>query len=377
MRYLIAPTFEAYFGDYWLLWFASANRYSVVTTAFKSLLDLFLDSDSALDFKSQLDTEEEDANTLVERLQHYLNDCNAVLSATEADKAVLDRSTDPILKHYKLHSKTVAVYYDSEAVLSIIHPAIAHLSVPTSDKAIDTSFDIYIENDSLCLFKDAQLLRRVPKMDYHHIQGKFIMHLLCTFHNKVETDWIGTFHGSTITDGNAAVLFVGQSGKGKSTLCALLAAHGFDLLADDLSPMLSKNQCIYHNPLALSIKKGSFEVLQPHIPHFKDLPTVNSNKSKGQMTYVPCAYPKKTHYPCKAIILVNYIPKAATQLQEINIKTALETLIPESWLSPNPLHAKQFMAWLETVEFYQLSYSDTQSVTQEVSSLFKAFQKPL
>ena len=94
------------------------------------------------------------------------------------------------------------------------------------------------------------------------MQGKFIMQLLCTIHDKEEKDWISTFHGSTITDGNSSILFVGESGKGKSTLCALLTANGFDLLADDVSPLLSHNKCIYHNPSAISIKEGAINVLQ-------------------------------------------------------------------------------------------------------------------
>lgn len=376
MHSLLAPTFEKRFGDYWLLWFSAANRYSVVTTVFKSLLELFLESDSALHFKSQLDTEEEDADALVERLQHYLKDCNAVLSAAEADKAVLNRSADPIVKHYKLHTKTVAVYYDSEAVLSLIHPAIAHLAVTPGKPVVHARFDIYLDNDSLCLFKDAQLVRRVPKLEYHHIQGQFILQLLCTLHDKVETDWIGSFHGSTISDGQASLLLVGQSGKGKSTLSALLATHGFDLVADDISPLLSEDQCIYYNPLALSIKAGAFAVLQPFISHFDALATVQLNSHKGAIKYVPCPQPNKSHYPCKALVLVQYSPGADTLLAPVSLKTALETLIPESWLSSNAMQAKQFMAWLDSLTFYQLTYSDTQSVIKKMRSLFKAFQNP-
>ena len=86
---------------------------------------------------------------------------------------------------------------------------------------------------------------------------------------------------------------------------------------------------------------------------------------------------KKDHYPCDAIILVNYKHKSETLLESVSIKTLLETLIPDSWLSPNPLHAKQFLDWLETLEIYKLTYSDTQSVTKTVSKLFKHLNKNL
>jgi len=48
----------------------------------------------------------------------------------------------------------------------------------------------------------------------------------------------------------------------------------------------------------------------------------------------------------------------------------LETLIPESWLSPNPKHAKQFLDWLQTLAFYEITYSDTESVLKEIKTIF-------
>ena len=361
-----------------MLWFSGSNRYSLVNKDFKTLLDLYLASKTLLYFKTAVAKADAtaDSELLVETLDNYLQDCNETTTVAKESTAALERPSDPIIKQYQIKTKTIRIYFDSEPVLNVIHPAIAHLASPISDRAIDASFDIYIKDDHLHLFKDAQLLKHIAKKDYHHIQGKFIFHLLCLLHHREETDWIGSFHGSTITDGKTSVLFVGNSGKGKSTLSGLLAHNGFDLLADDVSPMLSEDQCIYHNPLALSVKKGAFAVLQPYIPNFEDLPTVNFNKSKGEIKYVPCSDPERSHYPCKAIILVNYQPEADTCLEPVTIKTALETLIPESWLSPNPAHAKQFMDWLETVEYYQLTYSDTQSVVSTVSKLFKTFRKP-
>jgi len=378
LKSTLVPTFKACFEAYWLLWFGNSNTYSVVSTEFKLLLESYFSADSVSHFKTTI--AEEDANTdieaLMDTIQHYLNHCNQVSAQTPLASSVQDPLSHPILKHYKIGTKTFAVNVDSELVLQIIHPAIAHLSLPATAHNVDTSFVIYQKEAYLYLFKDKKLLSQALKKDYHQIQGKFIMHLLCDLHNKPETDWIGTFHGSTITDGHASMLFVGESGKGKSTLCALLTAHGFDLLADDVSPLLSENQCIYHNPLALSIKKGAFDLLQPLISNFEELPAVNFKTSKGPIKYVPRPTPKKSHYPCKAIILVNYTPKAETLLESVSIKTVLETLIPESWLSPNPLHAKQFINWLETLHFYRLTYSDTQTMIQTVSELFKTFKKP-
>ncbi|WP_400076749.1 hypothetical protein [Winogradskyella sp. R77965] len=376
MNNSLTPTYTKQFGDKWVLWFAKSNSYSVVESSFKNLLDVYLDAYSLDVFKTTLADNGVDLNIedLVETFTNYLSDSNQPRDISKLKNISLDTTNRNILKQYSIKGKSIQVFYDSELVQNIIHPALSHLTVEPSH-CVQTTFDIYLRDDDLLFFKDEKLIIKVFKKDYHLLQGKFIMHLLCTIHHKHENEWISTFHGSTITDGNTSILFIGESGKGKSTLCALLNASGFDLLADDVSPMLSENKNIYYNPSAISIKEGAFDTLQPIINNFENLPIVQFNKTKGRLKYVPCNSPSKNNYPCKAIILVNYENKVKTQLEKVCIKTVLETLIPESWLSPNPLHAIKFLDWLETVNTYKLTYNNTKSVTEKVSDLFKQLNK--
>ena len=376
MNNSLAPTYQRLFGEYWVLWYKASNSYSIVEPEFKRLLDSYLKSDNKKIFVSKLALEDKfsNPNTILENIHTYLNNCNKTITAALERLDVIDLTKRSLLKHYLIKGKTIQIYYDSELVLNTIHPALAHHTIKTSD-SVQITFDIYVKNGQLHLYKNEQLISCVPKHDYHLIQGKFIMQLLCTIHNKNEADWLGTFHGSTITDGNTSILFVGESGKGKSTLCALLASAGFNLLADDVSPMLSQIKKIFHNPSAISIKEGAFNLLQPLVETFEDLPIVQFNKRKGLIKYMPCKHPKKDSYPCDAIIIVNYKDMSKTLLERASIKTLLETLIPDSWLSPNPIHAKEFLDWLETLNIYQLTYSDTKSVTAELSKLFKQLNK--
>ncbi|WP_405576029.1 hypothetical protein [Winogradskyella sp. Asnod2-B02-A] len=372
----LAPTYKKLFGENWILWFAASNSYSIIESELKLLLESYLKSSSNADFIKTIsnDNNVSESERISETLFNYLKDCNHPYTSPKIDSIALDTSQRHISKQYDFNGKTIQIYYDSELVLKTVHPALSHYCVESKNNSSAT-FDIYLKNDDLYLFKDQKLISQVSKHKYHLMQGKFIMQLLCTLHNKDENDWIGTFHGSTITDGHSSILFVGNSGKGKSTLCALLTANGFDLLADDVSPMLSEDQDIYYNPSAISIKQGAFNLLEPLVPSFKDLPIVKFNKTKGNLKYIPCIKPKRDHYPCRSIILVNYTPNSDTTLERISVKTILETIIPDSWLSPNPLHAKQFLDWLATLEMYQLTYSDTQSVTDEISKLFKQLNK--
>ena len=374
----LAPADLRSFSKYWVLWYEVSNSYSIVTPEFKTLLDYYFQSGTEEEFLALLDLENASSHlsTILDNISTYLNSCNQPITSTTENSKVFDAAQRSSVKHYAIKGKLIQIYYDSELVLKTIHPALAHLTTNTRGH-VQSTFDVYLKHEQLHLFENEQLITSVPQRDYHLMQGKFMMHLLLNIHDKTEADWIGTFHGSTITDGTSSILFVGESGKGKSTLCALLTANGFDLLADDISPMLSETKTIYYNPSAISIKAGAFNVLQPIINGFDNLPVVLFNKTKGPLKYIPCVKPEKDHYPCRAIVLVNYKAKTETKLETVSIKTILETLIPDSWLSPDPIHAKGFLDWLETVCIYQLTYSDTESVTQEVSKLFKQLSKPL
>lgn len=370
MNNSLAPTYTKLLGDYWILWYAKSNNYSIVKPEFKSVLDAYLQSKSVNEFALHLgDADDTTTATIIQNIETYLKDCNFLDTNNLSHKIDFTAKHRNILKQYVYDGIPFQIYFDSEKVAKIIHPAIAHLQTQLKITH-DTTFDIFLEDDKLYLFKDKKFVVSASKLEYHKIQGKFIMQLLCTLHNKKDKDWIGSFHGSTISDQTNSILFIGNSGKGKSTLCALLAANDFKLVADDVSAMLVEDKFIYSNPLAISIKKGAFKTLASHIKDFNALPTVVFNKVKGQLKYVPTENTITDNYPCKAIVMVNYQKNADTHLEVISVKQVLETLIPESWLSPNPLHANQFLNWLETTETYQLTYSDTDSVISEITALF-------
>ena len=374
MNNSLAPTYQISIGEFWLLWYSISNSYSVIDSDFKLLLDSFLAVSSQEEFNALILKEDKNANPekISKTIRSYLDNCNLEIDPIETEITVLDSSLRKISRHYNINGKVIEVNYDSELVLKTVHPSIAHC-LTSNYNTIATTFDIYLKEDKLYLFEDEHLITSAPKLEYHKIQGKFIMHILCAIHDKLESDWIGTFHGSTITDGNSSILIIGESGKGKSTLCALLTANGFNLLADDVSPMLSKNQDIYFNPNAISIKEGAFKILGPVISSFDSLPAINFNKSKGTLKYLPCTIPNKLHYPCHAVILVNYDVNSNTTIEQVSIKRMLETLIPDSWLSPNPYHAQQFLNWLQHIEIYELSYNNIDEVTVEISKLFNSF----
>ena len=196
------------------------------------------------------------------------------------------------------------------------------------------------------------------------------MELICVLTNSSEEDWIGTFHASTVARGNKAIMLIGKSGSGKSTLASLLMAHGFTVVADDITPM-HKDKSLVINPTSISVKEGAFKSLSPLFNNFETFAQFDSNSKKGTIKYIPINTSKQIEktYKCNKLVLVDYKTDTKTNLKKATIDQILEVLIPDSWISPKPHHAKMFLEWLGESKFYQLSYGDNNSVIDVFNEL--------
>ena len=99
----------------------------------------------------------------------------------------------------------------------------------------------FYSDHKLFILKNNQVIGAWESSRLHEFQGKFSMELMCSFYNKTEHDWMGVFHASTISKNNRSIMFTGNSGNGKSTLVSILMANGFNVIADDFSPILRKD----------------------------------------------------------------------------------------------------------------------------------------
>jgi len=85
------------------------------------------------------------------------------------------------------------------------------------------------------------------------------MALLNQAHSKSENDWMGVLHASAIGYQENSLLFLGDSGNGKSTASAIALASGLSLLADDFVP-LDKSASVLAFPAAISVKKHAIKL---------------------------------------------------------------------------------------------------------------------
>lgn len=373
MKASLAPKYIQSVNDYMILWFEKSNQYTIIDNGLFFCIQTFLDTENKEDcitiYKKTFSFSSKKNNEIYLDVKQFLLDRNIPIENESKPEALLNVKNRIYTKHYSCGELHFEIYYQSKELINYIHPQIIHLETSTKAKP-DFWFDIQEENNQINFFTKNQFIRSCTSNHFHELQGKFNMELICSLYNKKQHDWIGLFHASTITKNSESVMLIGTSGSGKSTLTTILTHNGYDLIADDTTPILREDLNTYYFPGCISIKPGAFSTIKPFVPHLDTLPESYLRAYKGGIKYVATPKPKQTNTPCKTIVLVNYKANADVNLEPIDTKTALKVLIPDSWISPKKENAKAFLDWISTVTFLKLTYSKNQDAIDIFSTIF-------
>ena len=375
MKTNLAPKHVRNIDGTFLLWFKVSNRYAVVSSSAWTVISIFLNTKDRSSFFTALDTKHQikdaPAQNIFDDISQFLVDLNSHTLANVEPANSIPRPKYRHVQCYKFWETTIKINFETAPIKSIIHPQIAHHKTNLVSTKLD-EFDIFQKQDYLYLYKNKNHIGHYKTNAFHLLQGRFALELTNTIHKTQIDNWNATFHASTVTNGQESIMIIGDSGNGKSTLSALLMASGFDLLADDFTPMY-EDMNLYRYPNAISIKKGAFNILESKIPRFNSLKTLTNGLKKINIKYLPQDKNLDSilsNFPCKKVVLVKFDISKPSELLPISIEKILETLIPDSWISPNEKHAVKFMNWLSNIQSFQLSYCDNDFAINKFKELF-------
>lgn len=359
-----------------MLWFEKSNTYSVISSANHWFLNNYLETKSEKTFiqncQKHRSVTVQESKLLYDELKAFLNEVNTPTQPTPNKNLTVGIPQPALTKYYSFGSSNISINYASENIVALIHPYLQHGCVAENQNA-DTVFDIFNDSEHLYLVKNKIFIGNYETKNFHFLQGKFAMELVSSIYGNTEFDWLATFHASTVCNGQEAIMIIGDSGNGKSTLSAILMAHGFDLLADDFTPMLAENQHLYRFPAAISIKKGAFEMMETLFGSFGTLESQINSSKRLTVKYLPPSITFETsqkHFACRKIVMVNYSEGNKSELSACTSEKLLQTLIPDAWISPHADHSKKFLNWLKDLKFYELTYSDNQVAVAKFKELF-------
>lgn len=274
------------------------------------------------------------------------------------------------VKYYKIDKTIFKVSFLNERELSLIHPKFSHLEIQPSSN-YNHHFQVFINNNFIFLYVDDKFIDSWSNTDIHYFQGKFSMELIQKIHQKEENDWMGVFHASALSNQNKAILFLGDSGNGKSTSLALLQANGFTCLADDFVPIAVENKNVYAFPAGISIKKSSLDTLLPIYPELENSAEYNFERLNKIVRFLrPNISNFSQNLPCKEIIFIKYVKDSELKFEEISKLDSFQKLVPDSWLSQKKENVETFLDWFSSLKCYQLTYSNNDEMITKVSKIF-------
>ncbi|MDG2357446.1 MAG: hypothetical protein P8L21_04105 [Polaribacter sp.] len=359
-----------------IAWFENSNKYVVLEDTTADILKKLSSGISVKEIAQELSQKHriptDTAENFILDFQKKVNNQkeNIEKQLTKYHKEIKTPESYAIIEYYKVNDLIFKVSYLSEKERSLVHPKFAHLAIEPST-SFDNEFEVFIHDKFIYLFVDKNLIGAWTNNDVHYFQGKFSMEFIQKIHRKEEHEWMGVFHASAVSNGKKSILFLGDSGNGKSTSLALLQANGFTCLADDFVPIDVKKQQVYSFPAAISIKKSSLKTLLPFYPELATTTEYNFEQLQKIVRYLkPNNDSYFNHLPCEDLIFIKYEKEADLSCEKISNIKAFQQLIPDSWLSPKKENATVFLDWFETLNCYQITYSKNKKMIQAVSKIF-------
>lgn len=356
-----------------IVWFQNSNSYIVVESLMAIILEK-LSNNVELNtiftwLKKEIDAPDSIIREFIDNAVILFKEWNTVELKPYSTKIKPKIKTYEFHSFFKINNYVFFIEYENENLVSQIFPTFAHLEIGTSDK-IDFHYQVYEDNDSLFLLNDGKVIGKWSQSESHIFQGKLSMQIIIDIYQKPEEDWMGVFHASAVNYRNKSMLFLGDSGNGKSTSLAILNAHGFNCIADDFVP-IDNNKSIHFYPAAISIKKKSVSTLLSYYPELNSGTEYHFKKLNKVVRFLPprkMSYESKTQ--CKALVFIKYNPKVEIDLKQISKIDAFQLLVPDSWISPLEKNANVFMDWFLELPCYQLTYSDNSKMVDCVTKLF-------
>lgn len=354
-----------------IVWFEDNNEYIVVEQLVAEILSSLKNKVEKQEIITKLFN---NLNIPDDEAEALISDIKALLKTNIKEESIEEQIEIPVsfefTKFYKINDFLFQVDFQSDYEMFLVHPKFSHLEIETP-KNINFHYKVYSNKEYISFSVDDILVDTWTKNNVHFFQGKFSMKLVEHIHQKTEDEWMGVFHASAISNGKSSMLFLGDSGNGKSTSLALLQANNFTCLADDFVPVDVDKKDVFSFPSAISIKKNSLETLLPIYPELTATAEYNFKRLNKIVRYLkPNNSDYTNHLPCKALVFIKYKKGSDINIKEISKIDAFEQLVPDSWLSPKKENAQLFLNWFSKLPCYQLTYSSNEKMIETVSEIF-------
>jgi hypothetical protein len=171
-------------------------------------------------------------------------------------------------------------------------------------------------------------------------------------------------HAGAVRRNGAALLLPGDAGRGKSTLSAGLAAHGFEMLCDDTALLAGEPLQVRCLPVGLCVKRGAYPVLATDYPRLASLAEWQRPDGQRARYLVPGEDLRWAEPDASAevrwIVFPHYDANSRTSLRPLPRHEALARLVRSVYFLSGTLDARNLdtlVGWIEGIDCFDLPLS--------------------
>ena len=366
-------------GDSTAVWFAASRSFVLFEKPAWEVFDKYTHDLTAQEIVAYLSLY---YSLSEEEIQQFVNDiivwvdqlndpANKVYHSPEL-RIEFDDCAFPLFyeKNYLIGNQLICFRYGSEWLMNCFHPTMAHLE--TNSPKESHLFEVF-ESDDLLVFRyNGKAVEAFDPENSQFLRGAVSQKLFGVLYGVADLDWMVTLHSAAVSDGQSAIIFPAQAGSGKSTISALLQAHGFTVLSDDFNVINRNNGFVYRLPLAISVKEGSLKTLESFYPELLNIAPEKAATGKV-VRHLPVGNNKpgsKAAFTVKAFVFVKYSETEPFVFEEVEKREAIQTLLPETWVNPDPDNVARFFDWFDKISFYRMQYANYQDAINAIELLF-------
>lgn len=274
-----------------------------------------------------------------------------------------------VIHYYTIQNTSIRIDYSNQKLAYYLHAPYQFYAIKKV-RIADHNFKVEQSENAFCLFRSELKVNTFNSIS--ELKHAFTKEIMKAIYHINGDDWFAWIHASAITNGVKSIIFSSESGAGKSTIATLLQSRGFGVLTDDMVFMNKKDCFAYPVPAALSIKEGSLSILSAYFPSLKAEDLEEYTYGKRKVRYIP-PNPDLNDIikptPVSDIIFIRYKPGARLSFKKLKKFDSFQRFHKEAWMNGSKKSAKTFINWFESLNYYELEYSDSKSALNLVSEL--------
>ena len=278
-------------------------------------------------------------------------------------KATVCSTADFLDRNYLIHGKNVRVILQTSELAEEIAPRLE--SLPPAPSVPEFTFRVVEDSDGFCIFRDQCCIASEESVGA--IRGVLLQEIVRSCRGR---DCLAIFHAGACGSSSRCVVFPAGTQSGKTTLAAVLMKTGLTLYGDDSVLLERDTLSVPVMPFALTVREGSWDVLNPRFPELRAAPVVSRY---GQRVRFLSPLGMKQDGHCEQVAAIVFVQFARDAANEITALDALQTLLRLKdsgfWVSHDQESIRTFLSWIGTTPSFQLNYSDVDEAASMIRRL--------